>query len=419
MFYTDGEKLWDENHNLQIANLGGDESSAQPAAICILPKCPLDSFVIFSNPTSNTGQSNAVFGTISYRIYDKISKTFTTSNNLPYPVSVTNTNAGEGMLIVPSRNDRYTFYLISRLVNPSSNNWFVVHKIDSNGVFYQGKYDLGPPSFGEFFGNLTYSEERYPTTGSDYVEIAVTTSNLVYTLRFNTLTGILDSYNLINNNPSGDVFYDVEYSPNGAFLYYSTYWMNVNLFQYEFITSNNVMNIFSNRGGGGLKKASDGYVYHITKGVTNQITEIGRILTPNSVMPSGNMTGFYQTNILSKPSITVSLNFPEFITIPSNGDLGFCSTSIKQVKDDNNLILSPNPSSSFIYFQLNLNDDVSKLQIVDISGKEIHNYAFTQKEDKVKIDIRNLKEGVYFISIESTERGIIKTGKIVKVENIH
>ncbi len=414
-FYTDGNRLWDENHNLQINGMGGNESSTQPAGICILPKCPIDSFYVFANPTSNTGQSNQAFGTISYRMYDKISKTFTNATTLPYPGSITNTDAGEGMIVVPARNNKFVFYLISRLANPTTNNWFVVHKIDSNGVTYMNRYDLGPASAGEFFGNLTYSVERF-SAPTDNVEIAVTTSNLVYTLRFNTLTGVLDNYSLISNNPQGDFFYDVEYAPNGNFLYYSTYWLQVNLFQYEFSTGNEVMNSFFNRGGGGLKKASDGYVYHLTKGVTNQITEVGRIISPNSVMPSGNMTGFYENNVWSKPSVTVALNFPEFVTIPTNGDLSFCNgVSVEQVKsDEQNINIYPNPSNSFVYIDL-INDVLEEVQLIDVTGKVIDNYKAGIANGRIGLDITNLIEGVYFVTLTNTKNGSKRVGKIIKL----
>ena len=315
LFYTDGERLWDGNHILKTNSLGGDASSSQPAAVCVVPVCPFDSFYVFSNPKGFPSGT----GPITYRRYDKVSGNFSSSIPLPFP-NGTLTNAHEGMLLIPGRNpSNLEFFLVSILVSGD----YAIHKINAQGISLVDTYP--GLSTGEV-SNLAYTVEK-SGLGSTEVEIAVASSWEVYTLTFNTLTGTLDnrvSIETINvGTIADDILYDVEYSSSGNYLYYSTYWMRVDLTQHDFFSPlNSVKHSFQGRGGGGLKRGSDGYVYHITSGitddagVTNNITEIGRIITPDLPMPTGSLTGFYDEGIVSMPNISVSLNFPEFVAIP-------------------------------------------------------------------------------------------------------
>ncbi len=345
LFYTDGDRLWDGNHNLEIANLGGHSSSTQPAAVCVVPICPFDSFYVFSNPTNNCGNGcGATSNVITYRKYDKVTGTFSaTSTPLPFPNTIPAVQriANEGMIIIPSRQNSLEFYLISRSLNQSSKNWFVVHKIDASGVSYINRFDMGPsvggPSAGsQFFGNLTYTADRASLAPTD-VEIAVASSWRVYTLTFNTATETItykSSIKSIPTNLSQDVLYDVEYSPSGDYLYYSTYLSNVFLYQYDLIGISEVVHSFNDLnaatydgGGGGLKRGSDGNVYHITQSRDGAggtaVVEVGRIIDPDSPMPAVGVptplpTSFYETNVINIGTnlYSAALNLPEFVTTP-------------------------------------------------------------------------------------------------------
>ena len=219
-FYTDGNVVYDENHNdvTPAGGLGGHNSGGQPAAICVKPsKCEIDSFYIFSNPTS----SNVVTGPVTYRIYDKVTDGFTATQNLPLAAGeVSQPNVSEGMLVIPSSNDPYTFWLITHVF---ATDEFRVYKIDPSGIAAPQRFFLGPniptnAGTANAVGNFAYTPVSYRdnTQGELAVANAGADNIKVFTLLFNAASGsgvLSTPLTITTDLPSLE--YDVEFSPDG------------------------------------------------------------------------------------------------------------------------------------------------------------------------------------------------------------
>jgi hypothetical protein len=83
-------------------------------------------------------------------------------------------------------------------------------------------------------------------------------------------------------------------------------------------------------------------------------------------------------------------------------------TGLEENETQNNILLYPNPAKERLYINTSL--PIKELTICNLLGQEIQKYNMTEKTSS--IDIRGLKEGVYFVKL-STEKGVYAT-KIIK-----
>jgi hypothetical protein len=58
----------------------------------------------------------------------------------------------------------------------------------------------------------------------------------------------------------------------------------------------------------------------------------------------------------------------------------------------------------------------NKLQVYDVSGKQVTNYIMNSTSGGIELDISHLKEGFYFVSMTDTGTGIVKSGKLIKIK---
>lgn len=84
-------------------------------------------------------------------------------------------------------------------------------------------------------------------------------------------------------------------------------------------------------------------------------------------------------------------------------------TGLEENETQNNILLYPNPAKERLY--INTSIPIKKITICNFLGQEIQKYNMTEKTSS--IDIRGLKEGVYFVKL-STEKGVYATKIIVE-----
>ena len=81
----------------------------------------------------------------------------------------------------------------------------------------------------------------------------------------------------------------------------------------------------------------------------------------------------------------------------------FCPESsllgINNIINDTEINVFPNPSTSFVNIELKENNKLLKVQVYQINGQLV------LQENKFKIDISSLEQGIYFLKI-STQKGI-------------
>jgi len=94
------------------------------------------------------------------------------------------------------------------------------------------------------------------------------------------------------------------------------------------------------------------------------------------------------------------------------------STDVKRIEDGTNfLVIRPNPAKDKVYIDLVHNSESEgKIQLFDVSGKLVTNFTVSFMTGGIELDISNLREGFYFVSLTDAKSGIVKTGKLVKVK---
>ncbi len=88
------------------------------------------------------------------------------------------------------------------------------------------------------------------------------------------------------------------------------------------------------------------------------------------------------------------------------GTTGIIDRSVK-----NNLIVYPNPAKGFSFIQLNIPDATHlKISISDYTGKEIKviSTAYNNARNTIQLDISDLKNGLYFISVKTLSGELIQ-----------
>jgi len=187
IFYTDGRMVYDDQHNniTPAGGLGANPSSSQPVAVCVVPVCPFNQYYIFSNPTGVDVGSVITNDAVSYRIYT-VGEGFSPEVSLPGDFG--DVAVGEGMQIIPSKTDPFTFWLI---IPTSTGSDYVVYRIDENGITLNGSFNFGPPVQGDpssAIMNITYRDDG----SANNVNVGFTASgepDYVFTNQFDTTNG--------------------------------------------------------------------------------------------------------------------------------------------------------------------------------------------------------------------------------------
>jgi plastocyanin len=88
-------------------------------------------------------------------------------------------------------------------------------------------------------------------------------------------------------------------------------------------------------------------------------------------------------------------------------------TGIKDIHKDSSVRLFPNPATDLLTYQSIGKSDIKEIRILDIMGKIVKIFQHPEISDnKVKIDVGELKKGIYFILVMSPDG--IETAKFLK-----
>jgi hypothetical protein len=91
---------------------------------------------------------------------------------------------------------------------------------------------------------------------------------------------------------------------------------------------------------------------------------------------------------------------------------------IKHLVEETNLLkIRPNPSSDKVYIDftdISMSEDI--VQVFDVSGKQVTGYVKNLMAGGIELDISNLKEGFYFVSMTDPGSGIVRSGKLIKIK---
>jgi hypothetical protein len=115
-------------------------------------------------------------------------------------------------------------------------------------------------------------------------------------------------------------------------------------------------------------------------------------------------TGWYYYRVkatLDNKEVISNIDSACFCYTPSTG-------STKEIDNSKNSVY-PNPTKEFLYFK---NPSASSYAIYDLAGKLLLESKETHSSSETKIDVRFLKQGIYFI-VTKTEKGLI-TERFIK-----
>ncbi len=80
----------------------------------------------------------------------------------------------------------------------------------------------------------------------------------------------------------------------------------------------------------------------------------------------------------------------------------------KDVSESDKLILAPNPVRDELLVRTNLSDSIIKVSIFNINGKKIKEYDSIENPQKFTLDLKELKQGIFFLSIDTKSEKIVK-----------
>ncbi len=94
------------------------------------------------------------------------------------------------------------------------------------------------------------------------------------------------------------------------------------------------------------------------------------------------------------------------------------SSDVKHIEDGSNFLrIHPNPATDKVYIEFISESALeSIIKLYDASGKLVTNYTTSYANGGIELDIRNLKEGFYYVSITDGGSGIVRAGKLIKAK---
>lgn len=408
LFYTDGIKVWDSNHQ-QMPNgfgLNGHTSSTQSAIIVPDPAAG-NLYYIFT--TGSAVGFNGGYAGLCYSIVDMSLNSGLGDVTLKNQVLLTQCTEK----LVAVRDDYCEgYWVISHGWN--SDAFYAYHVtnagigspvVSNTGSIHQ---DVGSGNNSEAIGYMRISNDGTKLALNTFINM-----NTVELFDFDVYTGfvsngaVIDTYPVsINNGPYGLCF-----SPDGTRLYVSNNSLTTNnaLYQYDLTLSSasaigaSQTLIGSTTTNGlrysALQQGPDGKIYMV-KYTSNTIDVIN---TPNAL---GTACG-YVSGAITITSGSPSYGLPSFTVLPACGKFSGMQTAAKPVAG---IDLFPNPAQGKITVTVPGFQPGAELLIYDISGKVV--YSKMLNAATTEINTGFLSDGIYQCSILSKGQ-FVGSGRLV------
>lgn len=320
LFYTDGTKAYDRNHNLMpngTDGLGGDASSSQSAVVVPYPGHN-DKYFLFT--VSAYVNSNLVFSIVDMSLNNGMGDIMPGAKAIP----VLN---GTGEYIQATLSGDGTFWWV--LTHKSGTSDYYAFKLTSSGL------DLGNPVISST-GTATTTQGdigflKFNNLGTKIVRTSYI-SNHFNISDFDNDTGVVSNTLHIPLNSA----YSAEFSPNSRFLYVSAY-SSLGLKQYDLQAGNTVTQIaasaysYSNVNTGALQTAPNGKIYSSRYGAHS----LDVIHAPNLPGASAN----FQLNGQSLGGTTAQLGLTNIISsLVSQGPPLVSQLSVSDISFDSGIL---------------------------------------------------------------------------------
>jgi hypothetical protein len=92
------------------------------------------------------------------------------------------------------------------------------------------------------------------------------------------------------------------------------------------------------------------------------------------------------------------------------------SDQVKRIEPDYSFLnIYPNPATNTVFVEVIFNNTQhGKLEMFDVSGKRVFDFTLNMVAGGFELDIQNLREGFYIITLTDPETGYVQKGKLVK-----
>ena len=413
LFYLNGEKVWNKNHQLMPNGNGLLGGLSSTHAAFALPK-PGNSNVFYLF-TTDAFYPNQLQNGFRYSVIDMC-----LDNGLG-DIELGNKN----ILLLDTVAEKIT------VVNHANgiDYWIITHKYWSD-AFYSflltanGVEDTVISSIGSVHQNGLDSTDTFSAIGQmkaspDGTKIALVFSNtnpaVAELFDFDNTTGVLSNpINLQTDTTSNSNIYGVSFSPDNSKLYISA-GGKAKIYQHDLFAGGGVPDSIINSKTL-IASLTDGTSHSLQLGPDGKIyaARFGKdflavINNPNAV---GSACGF-QDNAISLNVKFCSLGLPNFIDSYNYGNgLVDCSTGLNESSRESALFFYPNPfyDRTTIEFVISITGQVT-LDIYDLMGVKVaslyDNEAQEGRVNKVNFESANLSGGIFFYVLRANEESHI------------
>lgn len=392
LFYTDGISVWNKNHQLMPNGSGlmGGISSTQSALIVPSPSSITD-YYIFT--VDEIGGPNG----FRYSIVD-----MTLQLNLG-DVTVKNSailsNVTEKLTAVGQSG----YYWVA--VHEWNSNAFYLYQLTSSGLQAPVISNSGIIHSNSVIQN-TYGQMKFSPCG-DRLAAAVGYLDTIEVFDFDAATGIVSNPVSL---PAGYHVYGIEFSPDGHYLYASTYDTQGTLVQYDLFAGNaaainaSKTVISTTADIYGLQLAPDGKIY-VAKSFNQFLGVIDQPALP------GLSCNYIDLGLDLDPQFTgntSALSLPGFVQSVFRDELS-CPLSVNETTTLNSISVFPNPAGDVLKVKSGI--DINSIVISDITGRQPGIFKFSSGKI-YEADISFLSSGVYIVTLHVNN--FSKKVKIIK-----
>jgi uncharacterized delta-60 repeat protein len=286
-----------------------------------------------------------------------------------------------------------------------------------------GKYTSLPNA--QSSSNYLFSIEDLAIKSNGKITVVGWSSAWFYLGRLNT-NGTMDTTFSTNgyNHSWGGTMYAVELNNDDSFYFAGEIWTSPEIQLYAGRINANGSNITATPFNFGstmtatsqaIKKDSNGKLIvagYLINEVTNQASFlVGRLFANHSADPSFGSNGFVTTTFDHSISGSFDMKIQadgKIVLAGVSGNriaLARYNTGVASVEDhtENQIQLYPNPSTDYINILLNDKNTTSQItyHISDINGRTVMSGVLS--EDNNRIDISELNNGIYFVSLEGNK----------------
>lgn len=410
LFYTNGNKIWNKNHQVMSNGDGLLSNFSSTQSALIVPQ-PGNSRYFYVFTTDDFFYDDLQYG-FRYSIVD-----ICLDNSLGDVIS-----NQKNIKLLDTVSEKVTAIKHSNNID----YWVIVHKFYSD-AFYS--YHLSSTGITDTV--ISHIGSRHPTIGAfqgtggsiGYLKaspngqkIAIVNGNTYPTVAeyfdFDKSTGIISNCVNIQTDTICN-YYGASFSPDNSKLYIASNLNGYNIYQYDLsagggnpnsvkasrtVITPNTNNYFS------LQLATNGKIY-VTR--SNPSAYLGVIDFPNNLGLSCN----YIDSAVYLNGKTASFGLPNFIDSYSYSNTTYnCETGINE--PDNKSIsikIYPNPAQQSFNIELPQQQNFN-LFVYDVTGRKV--YQRTNATGTINIDAGGFSSGIYFVKAVN-ERTVL-TGKVVK-----